>query len=423
LQDAASSTSSPFRDRWFVELCVARVLMMFTSPVYAACLPLLRESWAMSATEAGSIASGFQLGYALSLLVASELADRYGAKRVFVISAAANILAAAVFALFARSFVSGLVLYTIVGAAQGGSYTTAIMMIADRFVPARRGAAMGGLIASSSAGYTLSLLLTGAMLHWQGYVGAFVATCAASALGSLVILQMLRAQPNRVHARGGGAKFSGAVLRNGPAMKLIAGYTFHSWELLGMWAWAPAFVAACVMAAGAGTGAATELSSYLSALFHLLGMTASLTMGAASDRFGRRAVLIAMAGLSAACSLSFGWMIALPVFLVVIVGALYSFSAIGDSPVLSVSVTEAVPPAYLGATLAIRSLVGFGAGAISPLVFGLILDLGAEAGLGGAAWGWAFVSFGIAGVGAALCAWSLPRGRFLTRDGSSSRAS
>jgi MFS family permease len=370
----------------------------------------------MSATEAGSIASGFQLGYALSLLVASELADRYGAKRVFVISAAANILAAAAFAPFARSFVSGLVLYAIVGAAQGGSYTTAIMMIADRFAPARRGAAMGGLIASSSAGYALSLLLTGLMLRWDGYGAAFAASCAASALGSLVVLQMLRAQPNRVHARGGGARFSGVVLRNGPVLKLIAGYTFHSWELLGMWAWAPAFVAACVVASGAGTGAAVELSSYLSAIFHLLGMTASLTMGAASDRFGRRAVLLAMASLSAVCSLSFGWMIALPVALVVIVGALYSFSAIGDSSVLSVSVTETVPPAYLGATLAIRSLVGFGAGAISPLVFGLILDLCTGAGLGGSAWGWAFVSFGIAGIGAALCAWTLPRAKYFKRD-------
>jgi MFS family permease len=407
--------ASPFRDRWYVGLCLARVLMMFTSPVYAACLPLLRDAWAMNATEAGSVASGFQLGYAVSLLIASELADRYGAKRVFVVSAVANIVAAALFAFFARSYMSGLVLYTLVGASQGGSYTTAIMMLADRFAPARRGAAVGGLIASSSAGYAGALLLTGLMLRWDGYITAFAASAFASALGSVLVMLVLRPMANKVHARSG-AKFTGAVLRNGPTMKLIAGYIFHSWELLGMWAWAPAFIAACIIAGGAGTGAATELSSYLSAIFHLLGMTASLSMGSASDRFGRRAVLIAMAASSALCSLVFGWMIAVPVVLVVLVGAIYSFTAIGDSPVLSVGITETVPPAYLGATLAIRSLLGFGAGAVSPLVFGLVLDLCNGDGLQDSAWGWAFVTFGIAGVGAALCAWTLPRGKYFKRD-------
>jgi MFS family permease len=79
-----------------------------------------------------------------------------------------------------------------------------------------------------------------------------------------------------------------------------------------------------------------------------------------------------------------------------------------------------VPPAYLGATLAVRSLLGFGAGAISPLVFGLVLDLCTGAGLQESAWGWAFVSFGIAGIGAALCAWTLPRGKYFKRDGAAS---
>src|SRR2546430_3660526 len=113
----------------------------------------------MSATAAGSIATGFQLGYAVSLLFFSSLADRVGARRVFLGSAWLSAVSALAWALWARSYVSGLVLYTLVALSQGGSYTTAIMLLADRYPAERRGAAVGWLIASSSAGYALSLLV------------------------------------------------------------------------------------------------------------------------------------------------------------------------------------------------------------------------------------------------------------------------
>ncbi len=86
------------------------------------------------------------------------------------------------------------------------------------------------------------------MPNRNGYITAFAATAIASALGAGLVMLVLRPMANAVHARPG-AKFTGAVLRNGPALKeLIAGCINHSWELLGMWAWAPAFVAACVIA-------------------------------------------------------------------------------------------------------------------------------------------------------------------------------
>src|SRR5256712_7632682 len=131
---------------------------------YAATLPVLRGAWEMSATAAGSIATGFQLGYAVSLLFFSSLADRVGARRVFLGSAWLSAVSALAWALWARSYVSGLVLYTLVALSQGGSYTTAIMLLADRYPAERRGAALGRLIASSPARYDPSLLAAGRAL-------------------------------------------------------------------------------------------------------------------------------------------------------------------------------------------------------------------------------------------------------------------
>jgi MFS family permease len=396
-------------DGWLALLCVSRSFNMFIFMTYAATLPVLRPAWEMSATAAGSISTGFQLGYAVSLLVFSWLADRVGARRVFLSSGWLSAATSIAFALYARSYLSALALYTLVALSQGGTYTTAIMLMADRYPRERRGAAVGWLLASSSLGYAMSLLVSGIALRAGGYELAFAATAAGPVAAVMLAWFALRTTPNLVHPRAEGQGFGGEVLRNRPAMRLMLGYTFHSWELLGMWAWTPAFVAACLAVAGLASVQAVEISAYISAAFHFTGLVASSTMGRLSDRTGRRHVLLAMALSSTLCSFVFGWLIGWPVALVFAVGAIYGFTALGDSPVLSTAFTEAVRPAYLGSGLALRSLLGFGAGAIAPLVFGAVLDATNPAGGTLTTWGWAFVSLGVGGAGATWCAWRLPR--------------
>src|SRR5687767_11547649 len=116
------------RDGWLTALCVSRTLIAINFIVYAACLPVLQREWDMSATAAGSIASAFQASYGVSLLVASWLADRVGARNVFRVSVVACAIAMVLFAAFARSYLTGLLLYALVAIAQGGTYTTAIML-------------------------------------------------------------------------------------------------------------------------------------------------------------------------------------------------------------------------------------------------------------------------------------------------------
>jgi MFS family permease len=396
-------------DRWLVILCVSRTCNMFIFMTYAATLPVLRPAWEMSATAAGSISTGFQLGYAVSLLVCSWLADRVGARRVFLGSGWLAAATAVAFALYARSYLSALVLYTLVALSQGGTYTTAIMLMADRYPPERRGAAVGWLLASSSLGYALSLLVSGAALRLGDYRFAFGTTAAGPVVALALAWVALRGMTNVVHARAEGQGFGREVLRNRSAMRLMLGYTFHSWELLGMWAWTPAFVAACLAVSGLASRQAVEIGSYLTAAFHVTGLVASSSMGRLSDRTGRRSVLRAMALTSTLCSFVFGWLVGWPVALVFAVGAIYGFTALGDSPVLSTAFTEAVRPAYLGSGLALRSLLGFGAGAVAPLVFGRVLDLTNPPGATPTHWGWAFVSLGLGGAVATWCAWGLPR--------------
>jgi MFS family permease len=395
-------------DGWLAVLSASRAFNMLVFQAYAAALPVVWGAWGMSAVQAGSISTGFQAGYAVSLLCFSTLADRVGARRVFLWSGWLGAAMAMAFGLFARSYVSALALYTLVGLSQGGTYTTAIMLMADRYRPDRRGAAVGWLLASSSLGYALSLLVSGLVLRQGGWELAFALTGCGPAVGQALAWLALRSTPNVVHARGPGLRFGGEVLRNRPAVRLILGYTFHSWELLGMWAWTPAFVATALAASGTAGSRAVEVGAYLSAAFHLIGLVAASSMGRLSDRLGRRVVLVTVAATSTLCSFVFGWLIGWPMAVVFLVGALYAFMALGDSPVLSTAVTEAVSPAYLGSALAIRSLLGFGAGAIAPLAFGAVLTATNPPGLTPSTWGWAFMTLGLGGLGATLCAYGLP---------------
>lgn len=385
---------------WLLAICASRVGAYMVYIAFAATLPVLQREWALSGTAAGSIASAFQIAYAVSLMGCSALADRIGARRVFLSGTVASAIAAVAFASLARDYWSGLGLYTLLALALGGTYTTGILLIAENVPVERRGRAMGSYLAGHSLGLALALMLTGLAISRGGYVLAFWLLAAGPVVGGVVAWLAVRSTANVVTPRAGGRRFGGEVLKNRPAMLVIAGYTFHSWELLGMWAWTPAFLAACFVAAGSELTRGAGLGAYMTSLFHVTGMLASLLAGVFADRFGRTPVILFMATVSAACSLVFGWLIGASLLVILGVGLLYGFAALGDSPIYSTAITEVVAPAYRGAALALRSLLGYGAGAVAPLLFGAILDWhGAE---NAGAWGWAFMTLGIAGVGAVV---------------------
>src|SRR5437899_6111391 len=198
-------------DGWLLAVCIARTCMTSVFMTYAAVLPVLRTQWEMSATAAGSISTGFQLGYAVALVAFSALADRVGARRVFLGSAWLSAVTAIAFGLWARSYATGLVLCTLMALSQGGTYTTAIMLIADRYPPERRGAAVGWLIATSSAGYAMSLLLSATSRAGGGYETAFLVSACGPVVGVVVVWFAVRAAPNVVLPPRAGVVFGGAV--------------------------------------------------------------------------------------------------------------------------------------------------------------------------------------------------------------------
>ena len=401
---STSAGNSSSDAAWLYELCLARVgfAMMFTA--YSGVLPLLRADWNMSAGEAGLIQSAWHVGYLVSLFAAGFLSDRFGARRTFLTG---NLLAAAsamLFAVFTDGFLSALLLHGLLGLCSGSSYTPGLTLVSERFGSQVRGRAMGFYLAAASLGYAVALVLGGVLVTSIGWRGVFVATAFGPLAAAALSFYALRRTPNVVHpapAATGVVPSLLEVLRNRPAMRMIWAYVFHSWELLGMWAWLPAFLAISAAAGGDVTAQAVGLGALLSAITYVSSMAGSIGGGSLSDRWGRTTVILAMSCASLACSFAFGWMLAWPLWLLLIVAVIYNVTAIGDSSVYSTAITELVPPRYIGAAYSIRSVLGFGAGAVSPWTFGLVFDWARGAPLQSEAWAWGLAWTSL-GVGALL---------------------
>ena len=108
-------------DWWLIGICSSRAFSGIIVMTYAAALPVLQQEWAMSAAAAGSIASGYQISYAISLVVFSALADRIGPKPLFIRSLQAAAVSSIAFAIFARGYLSALIFYILVALSLGGT--------------------------------------------------------------------------------------------------------------------------------------------------------------------------------------------------------------------------------------------------------------------------------------------------------------
>ena len=375
---------------------------------YSAVLPLVREDWGLSARDAGAIQGAFYLGYLASLFIVGFIADHFGAKRAFLVTGVAGFLSPIAFVLLVDGFWSALWLHALTGLTQGGYYTPVLAMVNEHVARERRGRAMGLMLAASSAGYALALGAAAAVLSFAGWRAALAAIAALPAAAWLIALATMRATPNVVHPRPAGHTVLAAipaVLRNRKGMLSVWSYTFHSWELLGLWAWLPAFLTAALIANGSGAGEAAAAGLSLSALTYVANIGGSLAGGTMADRWGRTQAILLWSCASLVLSFSIGWMIALPTALLVALACLYNFCAIADSSVHSTVIAESVPPHILGAAYAVRSVLGFGTGVVSPVVFGWALDLAGEP----YGWGVAWTTLGIGAMLGPLMTWKLHR--------------
>lgn len=396
------------RPGWLGLLCATRTLQATITTAWAGVMPLVSAQWQLPASHAGLVQSAWHVGYLTSLFGVGFIADRLGPRRVFLAGSVLTAMAALLFALGARGLVSAVLLYGLTGLCAGGCYGPGLQLLSANAQPARRGKAMGAFIASSSMGYGLALLAVASLSGLMSWRLILVVVAALVALGGVLTvcaLARMRADPAPT-GKAAVVPVRTAIretVNDRPAMVGSLAYAAHCWELMALWAWLPAYLA--FAANGGGLSPAQGIG--LAALAHVVSVAGSLIGGASSDRFGRTAVMMTATCASLCCSFAFGWLWAAPVWVLAAIGAVYNLFAIADSSVYSTSMADVVPPERLGAAYSVRSVLGFGAGAISPWVFGLALDWGrANFALPGQGW---VLAWSTAGAGAIIGPWMIHR--------------
>jgi MFS family permease len=370
----------------------AHALSMLGFSSYAVSLVSLKELWGLSNTEAGTIASGFFIGYMLAVSMWTAMTDRRDARQVYALGCFASAIASLGFGLSAQGFVSGLLWQMLLGAGVAATYMPGLRILTIIFKGKVQSRGVSFYTAFFGVGAALSLLLSGIALETLGWQWAM----GLPALGPLLAWVLMRFTasdanwPQPLSSVDTGAHRSAARLhwqmifplngwRRACQSPAVVGYTFgygvHCMELFGSRAWTVAFLIFAMSQPGSGHWPFTAAA--IAAFVNLISVLSSILGNEFALRLGRqpwiRGVMVTTTLFSVILSLSAGYGLAW--FITVICLSLYSMMTMADSATLTAGFVQAAPEEVKGAAMGLYSLLGFGAGAIGPAIFGAVLDL------------------------------------------------
>jgi MFS family permease len=380
---------------WLAWVCASELGTLLVFSNFSALLPILQAAWGLSSTQAGLIVGFYQIGYIGAVAILATLTDYMPPRRIYLASALWTFVTSLAFAAWADGFLSALVLRGLVGLGLAGTYMPGMRLVAERFASGRRGFAMGCYIGTFTVGTSVSLLLTGGVHALAGWRVAFAVTGLGPLVAAVIAWFVLPrrmapvARPAAAGAAGGGSL--APVLRNRAALRLIMAYGGHTWELMGMRGWIVPFLAASLTATGAGLEEATRRAGLAASAVLAIGALPHPFSGMLSDRLGRAPLISGLMLASAGCAVVLGSALRWPYAALVSLALLYGILVTSESAVVSTSIAEAAEPAYLGRTMALQSMVGFGLGALGPMAFGAMLDWAPRLGASSESrWFWGF---------------------------------
>jgi len=201
-------------------------------------------------TRLGALMSGFLIVYLCAAPVFGAIADRGSRLRPIAVGVLLWSLATGLSGL-ARNFLQLFAARAAVGIGEAAYGTIAPALLADYFVPARRGRVLAVFNMAIPVGAALGYVVGGLVNHAYGWRAAFFAAGAPGLLLALAVLRLpdprrAPATPVRDSMRSRGLShwlaLYAALLRHAPYRFTVLGYAAYTFAVGGLAYWMPTFL-------------------------------------------------------------------------------------------------------------------------------------------------------------------------------------
>jgi predicted MFS family arabinose efflux permease len=386
-------------------MCVAEILGVAGYSIVPALLPQFIAAWSLTNTQAGWLAGAVSAGYMLAVIPLVGSTDRWPARHIYLASSMLSALSSFGIA-FCHSLLPAVGFRALGGIAMAGMYIPGLQALTHGVSGTIRARVAGWYTSSFTIGASLSFLFgrVGTLLGWRS---AFVVVGMLGVVGILIAWAALPRGDPASDANPQPLFDFRPVLANRDALILVVGYAATIWGCVGLRQWIVVFLTFC-----AGDRAIAPAQDWIilvvGALISFLGVPAGLLGNELSIRYGLRTIATLVFLLSALTGGLFGFTVMLPYIAVLGHSVVIGFIVQGNFSNLTSGVLAVAAPRHRGATIGLYSCIGFGAGFLGTLLFGVTLDqFGRTSHL--AAWIFSFGTCGLASLGGAAATIFLPR--------------
>jgi MFS family permease len=287
------------------------------------------------------------------------VADRYSARRVFLVCALAGSLATLAGWWSVRHFTVLLACRALTGFFLAGIYPVG-MKIAAQWFPRGLGVALGLLVGALVLGSASphALRAIAATLPWPSVMIGVAVLAAAGG----VLLYRLVPEPPHAPARATRLQWRAlaGIWTDGRLRASVLGYFGHMWELYTLWVLVPAILASRLSGASLSAAAFAIIGA---------GSVGCVAGGWVAQRIGSARVAGAQLAASGLCCLAAPWLIEAPTPWFAVWLLLWGVTVAGDSPQFSALTARNAQPEAVGSVLTLTNCIGFAISIVSIELF------------------------------------------------------
>jgi MFS family permease len=335
---------------------VVQVLAVSTWFAASAAAPALRAEWEIGRVGEALLTVGVQLGFVVGALAsaATNLPDRVHPPRLMGIGAGLAAVATLLTALVADGPALAVVLRVVTGVALALVYPVGMKIVVSWFAD-RRGLAVSVMVGSLTLGSIFPQLVAGSL--GPAWRTALVVTAVLAGLAA-VLQRWIVVGPLVTRSDGFHPGVVLDVWRSRAPRLANLGYLGHMWELYAVWAWAPAYLTASLLARDEPAPRAT-VGLLVFVAFGVGGLGGCLLAGLVGDRWGRARAAAGAMVVSGSCCLLAAVLFGAPLWLLVPLLVVWGASVIADSAMFSACLGTVVDPRYVGTALTLQTALGF----------------------------------------------------------------